>query len=165
MKVYFSDPMTFASTIAWLLALWCHRFFNVCCLEAFATSFPGSFRPDMGGKGGSAWEWGWDLGPGTALSFYISLILWQLSLYEFWWILRHSSFKQCNFSTGEKREAFFLSTPRTMVYEKVKVEKVKNVQVTISSKLHGLKELSIGETEFTKVGSYMYIEHISELWE
>ena len=41
-----------------------------------------------------------------------------------------------------------------MVYEKVKVEKVKNVQVTISSKLHGLKELSIGETEFTKVGSY-----------
>ena len=52
-----------------------------------------------------------------------------------------------------------------MVYEKVKVEKVKNVQVTISSKLHGLKELSIGETEFTKVGSYMYIKHISELWE
>ena len=58
-----------------------------------------------------------------------------------------------------------LSNPRTMVYEKVKVEKVKNVQVTISSKLHGVKELSIGETEFTKVGSYMYIKHILELLE
>ena len=44
-----------------------------------------------------------------------------------------------------------LSNPRTMVYEKVKVENVKNVQVTISSKLHGIKELSIGESEFTKV--------------
>ena len=58
-----------------------------------------------------------------------------------------------------------LSNPRTMVYEKVKVENVKNVQVTISSKLHGIKELSIGETEFIKVGSYMNIKHISELLE
>ena len=44
-----------------------------------------------------------------------------------------------------------LSNPRSMGYEKVKVEKVKNVQVTISSNLHGVKELSMGETEFTKV--------------
>ena len=50
-----------------------------------------------------------------------------------------------------------LSNPRSMGYEKVKVEKVKNVQVTISSNLHGVKELSMGETEFTKVGSYKHI--------
>ena len=42
-------------------------------------------------------------------------------------------------------------------YEKVNVEKVENVQVTISSKHRRVKKLRMGETEFTKVGLYKHI--------
>ena len=43
-----------------------------------------------------------------------------------------------------------------MIYEKVNVEKVENVQVTIR-RLRGVQKLRMGETEFTKVGLYKHI--------
>ena len=55
-----------------------------------------------------------------------------------------------------------LTNPRALIYEKVNVEKVENVQVTISSKLRGVQVLRMDETEFTKVGLYKHIWQLLE---
>ena len=49
-----------------------------------------------------------------------------------------------------------LFNTRALIYEKVNVEKVENVQVTIRG-LHAVQKLRMGETEFTKVGLYKHI--------